>query len=149
MRFALADSLTEPVGDDFVQHINQQFGSISDSPDNKLLPHIRYTQRVDTSLPDYQLGQMCDVLRIVTGDLAPPTNSNKLALIQHCQRHPGRTQLWAGLLARQYRRAGLANLRPSSMFGTGGQNKKARASNRHWSPPSNRTPLVGAQALLR
>ena len=82
----LADSLTEPVGDDFVQHINQQFGSISDSPDNKLLPHIRYTQRVDTSLPDYQLGQMCDVLLgIVTGDLAPPTNSNKLALIQHAK----------------------------------------------------------------
>ena len=80
----LADSLTEPVGDDFIQRIIQRFGSISDSPGNESLPYIRYAQRVDTSLPDYQLGQMCDVLLgIVTGDLVPPTNSNKLTLIQH------------------------------------------------------------------
>ena len=31
----LADSLTEPVGDDFIQRIIQRFGSISDSPGNE------------------------------------------------------------------------------------------------------------------
>lgn len=82
----LADSLTEAVGDDFIQHILQRFGNTPKSLENESPPRIRYVQRVDTSLPDYQLGQVCDVLLgVVTGDLVRPTNSNKLALIQHAK----------------------------------------------------------------
>ena len=77
----LADSLTEVAGDDFVRHITERFGPSSHTGGPA---RIRYVQRVDTSLPEYQLGQMCDVLLgVVTGDLVPPANRNKLALIQY------------------------------------------------------------------
>ena len=79
----LADSLTEVAGDDFIRHISERFGT---GPNVGGTARIRYVQRVDTSLPDYQLGQMCDVLLgVVTGDLVQPTNRNKLALIQYAK----------------------------------------------------------------
>ena len=77
----LADSLTEVAGDDFVRHISERFGA---KPGASTSSHIRYVQRIDTALPEYQLGQMCDVLLgVVTGDLVRPTNRNKLTLIQY------------------------------------------------------------------
>ena len=81
----LADDLTTPAGDDFIQRIYRSFGAAS-GPAGATPPPIRYVERVDTSLPRYQLGQMCDVLLgVVTGDLASPTNRNKLALIQYAK----------------------------------------------------------------
>ena len=85
----LADSLTEAAGDNFIEYISQRFSILPNetwpAPD-AALPTLRYVQRVDTSLPIYQLGQMCDVLLgIVTGGLVHPTNSNKLELIQYAQ----------------------------------------------------------------
>ena len=83
----LADSLTEVAGDNFVESMTMRFGAAQELTEGEsLTPHIRSVQRVDTSLPDYQLGQMCDVLLgVITGDLVPPTNPNKLALIQHAK----------------------------------------------------------------
>lgn len=85
----LADSLTEAAGDNFLEYIYLRFSALPDetrSPLDAALPPIRYVQRVDTSLPIYQLGQMCDVLLgIVTGGLVRPANSNKLELIQYAQ----------------------------------------------------------------
>lgn len=81
----LADDLNATAGDDFIQRIYRSFGAAS-GPSGATPPPIRYVERVDTSLPRYQLGQMCDVLLgVVTGDLAPPTNRNKLALIQYAK----------------------------------------------------------------
>lgn len=81
----LADDLITPAGDDFIQRIYRSFGAAS-GPAGATPPPIRYVERVDTGLPRYQLGQMCDVLLgVVTGDLAPPTNRNKLALIQYAK----------------------------------------------------------------
>ncbi len=81
----LADSMTEVAGDNFIEYMTERFGFTRDLTGlDSLLPPIRSVQRVDTGLPDYQLGQMCDVLLgIITGDLTPPTNPNKLSLIQH------------------------------------------------------------------
>ena len=81
----LADDINATAGDDFIQRIYRSFGAAS-GPSGAAPPPIRYAERVDTSLPRYQLGQMCDVLLgVVTGDLAPPTNRNKLALIQYAK----------------------------------------------------------------
>ncbi len=99
----LADSLTEAPGDDFVQHISQRFGTpLMVTGPVQPLPRIKYVRRVNTGLPDYQLGQVCDVLLgIVTGDLVHPTNRNKLALIQHAKESLGvpsfSPEYWIGL----------------------------------------------------
>ena len=82
----LADSMTEGVGDDFVQHMLERFGPEAGALDGRSRGSIRYVQRVDTSLQEYQLGQVCDVLLgIITGDLVPPTNRNKLCLIRYAK----------------------------------------------------------------
>ena len=85
----LADSLTEAAGDNFIEYISQRFSVLPGETrpqSDAALPPVRYVQRVDTSLPIYQLGQMCDVLLgIVTGGLVRPANSNKLELIQYAQ----------------------------------------------------------------
>ena len=72
-------------GDDFVAHISDRFGP-SPSPDASATgnPPIRHVRRVDTSLRQYQLGQLCDVLLgPVLGELVPPQNPNKRELIQY------------------------------------------------------------------
>ena len=81
----LADSLPPMAGDDFVAHISACFGP-APSPDASATgnPQIRHVRRVDTSLRQYQLGQLCDVLLgPVLGELVPPQNPNKRELIQY------------------------------------------------------------------
>lgn len=81
----LADALTEVPGDDFVQYISERFGAWH----SLAVPaptRIRHVHRVDTSLPRYRLGQMCDILLgVVTGGLVRPANLNKLELIEYAQ----------------------------------------------------------------
>lgn len=101
----LADSMTAVAGDDFVQHIYRSFGVPFGSTE-PTLPQIRYVERVDISLPRYQLGQMCDVLLgVITGDLVRPTNRNKLALIQYAKESLAipdfSPDYWLGLIERQ------------------------------------------------
>ena len=81
----LADSLSPMLGDDFVSFISARFsGNQTPSGRNPGRPQIRHVQRVDTSLPQYQLGQICDVLLgPILGDLVPPRNANKLELIRY------------------------------------------------------------------
>ena len=103
----LADSLTAMAGDDFIQYISELFGFDSGLTQlASVSPRIRNVQRVDTSLPGYQLGQMCDVLLgVVTGDLVHPTNRNKLALIQYAKDTLGIAsfgpEYWLGALENQ------------------------------------------------
>ena len=81
----LGDSLPPMAGDDFVAHISACFGP-APSPDASAAgnPQIRHVRRVDTSLRQYQLGQLCDVLLgPVLGELVPPQNPNKRELIQY------------------------------------------------------------------
>ena len=87
----LADSLSPMAGDDFVSRISTRFGQ-GQSLDASLWgkPQIRHVQRVDTSLRQYQLGQLCDVLLgPVLGELVPPRNPNKQELIQHLKQRMG------------------------------------------------------------
>lgn len=83
----LADSLTPMAGDDFVSYISGLLGPGANfTAPASATPAIRDVQRVDTSLPGYQMGQMCDVLLgVITGDLAPPANRNKRELVQYAK----------------------------------------------------------------
>lgn len=83
----LADSLTPMAGDDFVSYISGLLGPGSHFTEYALAaPPIRDVQRIDTSLPSYQMGQMCDVLLgVITGYLAPPENRNKRDLVQYAK----------------------------------------------------------------
>ena len=83
----LADSVTPMTGDDFVPYLSGLFSTEPNlAAPSSVAPRIGNIQRVDTGLPEHQLGQMCDVLLgVITGDLAPPTNRNKKALIQYAK----------------------------------------------------------------
>ena len=80
----LADSLSPLLGDDFISFISTCFGRAGLAASDSRKPEIRHIQRVDTSLRQYQLGQLCDLLLgPVLGELVPPKNSNKRELIQY------------------------------------------------------------------
>ena len=96
----LADDINATAGDDFIQRIYRSFGAAS-GPAGAAPPPIRYAERVDTSLPRYQLGQMCDVLLgVVTGDLAPPDQPQQTGPDSIRQRRPRRTRIRPGSLGR-------------------------------------------------
>lgn len=96
----LADWLTRAPGDNFVQYIYSRFGSKVSYPTFELEPgELRHVQEVDTKLEQYQVGQICDILLgCVLGDLVPPTNKNKITLIDHVKNVIGvpsfRAEFW-------------------------------------------------------
>lgn len=81
----LADSLTRVPGDNFAEFLALSFGSSMRADSWTLEPgELRHVQEVNTRLEQYQVGQVCDILLgAVLGDLVPPRNANKLALIDH------------------------------------------------------------------
>ena len=81
----LADSMSPLTGDDFVPYLSACFGPASNpEADGSGKPQIRHVQRVDTSLEQYQLAQLCDVLLgPVLGELVAPRNPNKQELIRY------------------------------------------------------------------
>ena len=80
----LADWLTRTPGNNFVQYVGITFGPTVGPNLTQVHPRIRHVQQVDTRLEQYQVGQVCDILLgVVLGDLVPPLNPNKLALISH------------------------------------------------------------------
>jgi len=83
----LADHLTRTHGDNFVQYIAAALGPTIGVDWQSGPPRIRHAQEVDTSLEQYQLGQICDILLgVILGALVPPANQNKLQLIEHTRK---------------------------------------------------------------
>lgn len=82
----LADSLTRTPGDNFVQYIGWSFGSTIDGSGHLQPAKLRHVQEVNTRLPQYQVGQIGDILLgVVLGDLVPPMNANKLGVIAYAK----------------------------------------------------------------
>lgn len=80
----LTDRLTRRDEDNFREYLWAMFGPSPRYGSEKYgseTPVLRHIQEVDTALPQYQVGQICDILLgCILSDLHPPVNRNKLAV---------------------------------------------------------------------